>query len=62
MVIYRNVQIIGQTGENKYAVQHKSAKSAYLLAADSSFICPNVVVCLLFLVGVQVEKSLLTAC
>ena len=45
MVIYRNVQIIGQTGENKYAVQHKSAKSAYLLAADSSSIRANVVSC-----------------
>ena len=31
-----------------------------LLAADSSSICPNVVC--LFVVGSQVEKSLLTAC
>ena len=54
MVIYRNVQIIGQTGENKYAVQHKSAKSAYLLAADSSSISPNVVViCLLSVIKLE---------
>ena len=38
-------------------------RSFELLAADSSSICPNVVVCLLLsVVGSQVEKSLLTAC
>ena len=38
-------------------------RSFELLAADSSSICSNVVVCLLLsVVGSQVEKSLLAAC
>ena len=44
-----------------FAFKPKSVREKQLLAADSSSISPNVVVCLL-LFGSQVEKSLLTAC
>ena len=35
---------------------------ACFLAADSSSICPNVVVVVVVVVGSQVQKSLITAC